>query len=109
MACSIGDLTGKHGPITIPTQPGEYRAVFTDPSLPLSGPSSPFNQPAALLVQAMGGETSTCSLAVAVEAQAPPATTTMATTDNTDTTEPVNTPGETTQEPTIPPPPVISK
>ena len=33
----------KHGPLIVPRTPGLFRAVFTDPNLPLSGPSSPFS------------------------------------------------------------------
>ena len=39
LACTAGDLTSKHGRITVDSQDG-VRLVFTDPSLPLSGPNS---------------------------------------------------------------------
>ncbi len=77
LACSAGDLTGKHGSLSpLPSTPGPFSAVFTDPSLPLSGPQSPFTAQAAVLIQQMGGamETVACSLAgmVEVPSTAPP-------------------------------------
>lgn len=39
LACAGGDLTAKHGRLTLGEQQGA-RLVFTDPFLPLSGPNS---------------------------------------------------------------------
>ena len=44
LLCDAGDLTTKHGPLNIPRTPRLFRAVFTDPNLPLSGPTSPFSE-----------------------------------------------------------------
>ena len=39
LACPAGDLTAKHGPLTVSAW-GEIRTVLTDAYLPLSGPNS---------------------------------------------------------------------
>ena len=39
LGCSGGDLTAKHGPLTVNSN-GIIRTVFTDPYLPLSGDNS---------------------------------------------------------------------
>ena len=36
LACAAGDLTGKHGALSV----GASRGVYSDPSLPLSGPNA---------------------------------------------------------------------
>ena len=39
LACPAGDLSAKHGPLTV-SAISEIRIVLTDPYLPLSGPNS---------------------------------------------------------------------
>jgi len=79
LACSSGDLTAKHGTLDLPLdQNGMFRAVFTDPNLPLTGPQSPFDpasSPPALLVQPMSGggsQSGDAACVVAVDVSEPP-------------------------------------
>ena len=108
LACSAGDLSAKHGRLSLPQQPGtRFRAVFTDSNLPLSGPNAAFadtaSQSPLLFLQPVAGATDSvvCKQTIVIPpppTEAPP--TNAPTNAPTDGPSPTTvTPAETTQPP----------